>query len=68
MNYFDEYSDYYDNREYNQQAPKRTSKRRWRDIEKVKETSRLSLELVNDDLVYFDMLDKPSNSHSHSHY
>ena len=66
MNYLDEYSDYYDTREYNQPVKKKVTRRRWRDIERIKEQSLLSLELVSDDLVYFDMLDKnttPSSVH-----
>jgi hypothetical protein len=59
MNYLDEYADHYDNREYNQPNRKKNSKRRWRDIERIKEQSRLSLELVSDDLLYFEMLEKP---------
>lgn len=65
MNYLDEYSDHYDTREYNQPHKKKASKRRWRDIEKIKEQSRLSLELVRDDFVYFDMLDTPKYTSSH---
>ncbi len=62
MNYLDEYADYYDTREYNQPNQKKSTKRRWRDIERIKERSLLSLELVNDDFLYFEMLEKPRPS------
>lgn len=68
MNYLDEYSDYYDTREYNQPNKKKATKRRWRDIERIKEQNRLSLEIIKDDFAYFDMLDAATPSHSPTHH
>ena len=68
MNYLDEYSDYYDTREYNQPNKKKVTRRRWRDIERIKEQNRMALELVGDDLAYFDMLETSEPIHTPTHH
>lgn len=68
MNFLDEYTDYYDTREYNQPCKKKATRRRWRDIERIKEESRMTMEIIGDDLAYFDMLDRPMTTSSQSHY
>lgn len=55
--YLDNYSDHYDDRDYGTNNKKRSSKRRWRDIERFKERSRLAREIVRDDNLYFDLLE-----------
>ena len=57
MNYFEDVSDY-DEVDLEQSAKKR-SKRKWRDIENLKERHRLSKEIVRDDERYFDLLEQP---------
>lgn len=68
MNYLDEYSDYYDTREYNQPNKKKATKRLWRDIERIKEQNRLSQDLIGDDFTYFDMLESSSPTNSTVHH
>ena len=57
MNYFEDISDY-DETDIDQPTRKR-GKRRWRDIENLKERQRLSKEIVRDDEKYFDLLEQP---------
>ena len=57
MNYFDDYSEF-DDVDIEQPARKRNNKRRWRDIETLKEKRRLSREIIRDDEKYFDMLEQ----------
>jgi hypothetical protein len=58
LHYFDEYSDYDDVREHNPVNKKRSAKRRWQDIERFKERRRLSREIVRDDDLYFELLER----------
>ncbi len=57
--YLDNYSDFYDDRDYgaNNNKKRASNKRRWRDIERFKERSRLAKEIVRDDNLYFDLLE-----------
>jgi hypothetical protein len=57
MNYFDDYNEF-DDADIEQPIRKRNSKRRWRDIESLKEKRRLSREIIRDDDKYFDMLEQ----------
>ena len=57
MNDLEDISDY-DEIDIEQPARKR-GKRRWRDIENLKERRRLSKEIVRDDDKYFDLLEQP---------
>ncbi|MCJ8274183.1 MAG: DUF3545 family protein [Psychrosphaera sp.] len=58
IHYFDEYSDYDDVREYNPVNKKRATRRRWQDIENFKERRRLSREIIRDDNLYFELLER----------
>jgi hypothetical protein len=57
---FDDYEEHYD-AEYRVQRTtnnkKRAQKRRWREIERVKERRQLSQKIVGDDNLYYDLLE-----------